>query len=451
MKVLLVRPKPHQDTIGLQSIMVCEPLELEYLAAVVKEVHEVELVDMILENKPLAYFINQVKPQVVAMTAYITHIPVVKAYARVIKGLNPAIKVVVGGVHAEVIPEDFTDPNIDYIVYANGLSTFKQLLDQLETGVEERIPGLMTKGEEKLKVDNTELPSVTPDRGITSRYRHKYYYMFHRPCALLKTSYGCPYTCNFCFCRQITGGKYFVRDLQEVIDEIKGIAETEIYIVDDNFLVDVQRVEEFCRLLEENGINKRFLIYGRADFIANHEGAIARFAQVGLRAVIVGVESPNSKELEQYNKDSSVELNEQAIAILAKYGVDCYATLILGLDWDEEDFNRLYRWLKGNKLRFINLQPLTPLPGTTLAKEYEDKLIVPRDQYAKWDLANLVIRPGKLTVRKYYFNLLKVYFKTALSLESTIKNLSYGLIPNIQLSIGVWRITWQYIYKIIRG
>ena len=33
MKVLLIRPKPHKDTIGLQNVMICEPLELEYIAS----------------------------------------------------------------------------------------------------------------------------------------------------------------------------------------------------------------------------------------------------------------------------------------------------------------------------------------------------------------------------------------------------------------------------------
>ena len=48
MRILLVRPKPHHDTIGLQSIMICEPLELEYLAIV--KVVRFSWYDMILEK-----------------------------------------------------------------------------------------------------------------------------------------------------------------------------------------------------------------------------------------------------------------------------------------------------------------------------------------------------------------------------------------------------------------
>ena len=37
MRVLLIRPKPHKETIGLQHVMICEPLELEYLASNIPE------------------------------------------------------------------------------------------------------------------------------------------------------------------------------------------------------------------------------------------------------------------------------------------------------------------------------------------------------------------------------------------------------------------------------
>lgn len=451
MNVLLLRPRPHQDTIGLQSLMICEPLELEYLAAAVKDKHEVNLVDMILEKKSLAYFINKYHPRVVAITGYIAHVNVIKDYATIIKEINPDIKIIVGGVHAEVVPEDFYHENIDYIITGNGIQSFVTLLEKIE---QSDVKSTEKTGDTKcFKVSHgTEIiPDIFPNRSITSKYRNRYYYIFHNPCALIKTSYGCPFTCTFCFCRQVTGGKYFERDLEHVIEEIKQISEPEIYIVDDNFLVSQKRVERFCELLELHGISKRFLIYGRADFIAQHEETIKKFARVGLRAVIVGLESVDSTELNKYDKKSSVEINEAAVQVLKKYGVDCYATLILGMDWNKHNFEMLYNWLKKLDLRFINLQPFTPLPGTPLFEQYQESLIISREQYEAWDLAHLVIKPSNISIRSYYFQILKIYFRTTLSLSGVIKNLKYGLIPNLKLSWGVSKITWQYIKKIIQG
>ena len=69
--------------------------------------------------------------------------------------------------------------------------------------------------------------------------------MFHNPCALLKTSFGCPYNCSFCFCKEITEGKYFSREIDDVIKELSLIEEEEIYIVDDDFLYDKNRLNKF--------------------------------------------------------------------------------------------------------------------------------------------------------------------------------------------------------------
>ena len=52
MNVLLVRPRPHKDTIGLQNVMICEPLELEYISSNIEPLgHKVTIVDMIIEKK----------------------------------------------------------------------------------------------------------------------------------------------------------------------------------------------------------------------------------------------------------------------------------------------------------------------------------------------------------------------------------------------------------------
>ena len=60
MKILLVRPNTPKESINLQSFMICEPLELEYVASALSaQGHEVDLVDMLLEKKPLRYFLKQ--------------------------------------------------------------------------------------------------------------------------------------------------------------------------------------------------------------------------------------------------------------------------------------------------------------------------------------------------------------------------------------------------------
>lgn len=444
---MLVRPRPHPETIGLQDVMICEPLELEYLGAALKTAgHEVVIIDMILEHKPLSFFVQQYKPDFVGLTAYIAHINVVKEYAAAVKAAAPACKVVVGGVHAEVVPEDFVDPNIDYIVRGNGIKTMLELVQGKSD-----MNGVWKEGAQPCAKETTfQYPH--PDRSLVSRYRSRYYYMFHNPCALLKTSYGCPYQCKFCFCRQITDGEYFVRDLYDVVAELKTIPEQEVYIVDDDFLVDRKRVLAFCDELTADGLDKHFLIYARADFIAANEDVIKRFSECGLRAVVVGLESGSEAELKTYNKQSSVQSSEQAVAILKRYGVECYGTFILGIDWSKADFNSLFAWIKKLGLKFVNLQPFTPLPGTEMYDLYKDRLIISRSEAEKWDLAHLSVKPSKMSIRAYYWNIILLYYKVTMHPTNVRQMIrQYGLRENIKLSFGASKITWQYLKKMVRG
>ena len=92
MNVLLLRPRPHRETIGLQNVMICEPLELEYLAAALLEAgHRVEIVDLILDRRPLERITAQFQPRLVGITGYVAHVNVVKALAARVKALVPGV------------------------------------------------------------------------------------------------------------------------------------------------------------------------------------------------------------------------------------------------------------------------------------------------------------------------------------------------------------------------
>ncbi|MCI5168377.1 MAG: hypothetical protein D3903_20370, partial [Candidatus Electrothrix sp. GM3_4] len=221
---------------------------------------------------------------------------------------------------------------------------------------------------------------------------------------------------------------------------------------DDNFLVNADRVMAFCEELEQRGMDKRFLIYGRADFIAAHPEVIKRFAANGLRAVIVGIESCRDQDLDRFNKKSTLAINEQAVAVLAQNKVDCYATMILGMDWSSADFRNLSQWLKKMDLSFVNLQPFTPLKGTAVGEGYEESLRIPRSEYEKWDLAHLVLRPTKLSVAGYYWNIIRIYYAVTFRPKSMLSLLRrFGVAENLRLFFGSSRVSLQYFGKVIRN
>jgi radical SAM superfamily enzyme YgiQ (UPF0313 family) len=429
--------------------MICEPLELEYLAAAASRLgHDAVIIDMILENKPISYFVKKYNPDIVGFTSYITHVGVVLEYAGIIKKLNSDIFTMVGGVHAEVNPQDFLDKNIDCIVKANGIKTFNQVCQCVAAGKKKHacmIDGVWSGPNKEYTID-TEFIFPYPDREKTKKYRYRYNYIYHEGCALIKTSFGCSFRCDFCFCVEITGRKYFERDIEDVVSELKEIPEKNIFIVDDNFLFKKERVLEFCGLLDANNIRKYFILFGRSDFIVNNEDVIKILAEHGLKAVFVGIESFKQEELSHYNKKISVTTNIDAVRILEKNDIDCYSGIIVGMDWQDEDFTNLAGWLNQFEQPAVNIQPITPIPGTPKYRELCSEITVEKNRYELWDMAHLVMKPKKMSARRFYYNIVKTYTSSSAGLSAHLYILKkYGLKVYVNTLIGVITITWQYM------
>ena len=449
MNILFIRPSIPEETIGLQHVMIVEPLELEILATLVEKEHTVEIVDMILEKESLPYFIKKHRPDVACLTGYITHSNVIKSLCAEIKAINSQIVTVVGGVQIEKMPECVDSEFVDYRVLRNAVDVFPKLISYIENGTS--FPdGVLRKHE---MMDEDKLPDYQfdvpiPNRSLTKKYRKHYFYVFHDKVALLKTSFGCPFPCNFCYCRKITGEKYVERELGEVITELQSIKEKEVYIIDDNFLVSEKRVRSFLELLKKNNIRKKYLIYGRADFIAHHPEVIRDFKALGLRTIIVGFESFNDDELSSLNKKTVSETNEKAMKILNVNQVDCYASVIVMPEWDKNDFARATKKMIDLGIRFVNVQPLTPLEKTDI--DFDDnRLIIPRSACEKWDLAHVVINPEKLSLSEYYEEILKMYQNILFRPLNLLHHVKYPLNRQFRLFKGALKVRKQYVKKMI--
>lgn len=455
MKILLVRPPVPRFTIGLKHIMICEPLELEYVAAGL-EGHDVKILDLIIEKG----FIRKLKkfnPDVIGTSSYITGVNEVIKLCRIVKNWKPECLTVVGGVHASILPDDYADQSIDLVVTGDGITKMRQIVNNFSEGYSfENISGLgIIKGKNKFQmtahseymIDPDELP--LPRRDLTSHLRHRYYYLFHQPVTIMKTTWGCWYKCNFCFTWKITGGIPYSRSPESIVREIVTIPTDDIYIVDDIFLINRKRLLRIAELLKEKNIKKKFLVYSRADFISENEDIIKVWADAGLTAVIIGLEATTDPELNDMNKQCTVDFNRKAIEILRKYGIDTYGSLIPLPDYSEKDWNRMLEFIFETGLYYVNISPLTPLPGTDIWNDYKDHITVSRKAYALWDLSHCVL-PTSLPLKKFYRLLLKTYSKTCLDL-SRINKLTLRTRPPLfsykyfRLMLGALKIFFQFI------
>jgi hopanoid C-3 methylase len=131
--------------------------------------------------------------------------------------------------------------------------------------------------------------------------------------------------------------------------------------------------------------------------------------------------------------------------------VQCYSGLITGEDWGPADFDGLVDFLNQFDHPMVNIQPITPMPGTPLYDEEHEHLTLPRSHSERWDMAHLAFTPTALSPRAYYWQLLLAYYRTSASAAQRryIKG-RYGNHVYRRVLRGALGITWQYLKLIAR-
>ena len=411
MKVLLARPAA-PNKLSFTGILDNEPIELEYLhTALMENGYEDYLFDGMVEPLPYKTVIEREKPDVVAITGYISQENQMKRFALAAKQCNPNIVTIVGGVHAQLNYERFYCPQIDYIARSECMTAFIELVRYIETGKgdPERINGLCHNktANELIPIDINTLP--IPDRSHFYKYKNRFRYLDLAPVATVKTAFSCPYDCNFCYCTLLGGGKYRARDLELVIKEIEGIDCENIQIVDDDFLVDKTRIVRFIEMIKERNIRKTFICYARADFVAEHPALIEMLVEIGFKYFLVGLEAVNTSTLASYNKKTTDEINRKCVANIHKTKGHCVGLFIIGIDAAKMDFEDIISWIEDTGMKYVTVSIFTPIPGTRL---YEDnKHLITSKRIEDWDFLHLVMKPSKLSKFQYYRQYYKMFMK----------------------------------------
>jgi len=423
MKILLIQPAKAPVSIGGDDFQVFEPLALEYVAAGVQNDHDVKILDMRFEGD-LEKTVTDFRPDVVGITAYTVHVNTARTLFKKIKELNSKIFTVAGGHHATVVPEDFFTPYVDLVVMGEGVFVFKEIISRL--GKKEGIGGIpgtayMDNSHsvyfQQGQVNNLDVFPF-PARGLTAKYRKRYFCEWMKPLASIRTSKGCPFRCNFCALWKLTDGRYLKRKPEEIIRELSEIDEEYVFFADDESLVDTRRMQKLAGLIKEAGIKKRYFLYGRSDTIVKNAGLIEQWKNIGLERVFAGLEFFSNKDMQFINKGSSAEDNIEAVKILQSNDIEIYASFIVRPEHTREDFDSFKKYCRKLKLNFPTFAVLTPLPGTDLYEEEKDRLL--SNNYDLFDFFHPLL-PTHMPIEEFFDRLTTLYLKA----KSPAKGLSF--------------------------
>ena len=410
-RILLVQPDLSEG-IGFHLAASPEPLHLEMIAATVPE-HEVRILDMRLD-RDLAAALTSFRPDMVAVTTLTPEVYTAQDILRQVKSFSADIFTVVGGHHATLLPQDFFLPQVDAVAIGEGEIMFRELA---RAAADRRslkgVPNIVWRDPDGTFVRNhlsegrVDLGSLPmPRRDLTESYRSEYFFLFDQPDTSIATSRGCPFRCNFCSVHEFYRGSTNQMPPQRVVSEVSTVTTDHITFVDDNFLVNHDRESLIADRIKSEGIRKRFSMECRTDSIVRHPGLVEKWVDVGLYAVLLGLEGGSDKVLKGVKKSCNVDTNNRAIKILQDNGVIIWGAFLVDPDWTADDFKQLRDYVSEKKITHTQFTILTPLPGTQLYRDRYDELLT--HDYSCFDTLHAVL-PTRLPREEFYRHFASLY------------------------------------------
>jgi len=383
MKITLLNPR-----LRTWSPNVYVPLGLGYIAASLEQAgHEVEIIDLnvrrISDNKLRK---RVAAADMVGITGMITEYGTLLGLVDFVKTANTEAKVVLGGPLVTALPRKlFQESTADFAVLGEGEKTIVSLVSALENGEDVgSINGIVFRADGEITVTEPAEPIADMDT-IPFPARHlldmKRYIKDHfqsfgikirgfgriRSTNLL-SSRGCPYSCTFCF-KDMWGRQWRGRSPQSIIREMESLYETYrvngFFFNDDTFVLDRERVLEFCRQLIEKRLRIVWYCNGRVNLMT--EEMLRAMYEAGCRGIAYGIESGNQRILDSMKKNETLDQVREVVAWTKKAGIHVTGYFMLGMLGETRDTIReTMAFARELQLDFHGFSLTTPIPGTEL-------------------------------------------------------------------------------------
>ncbi len=405
MKVLLINPPRENEIIGNNPPIIEEergfnpPLGLLYIAGYLEKhtKHDIAIIDSQVETldyDSLTVRINSAKPHVVGITVMtMTLIDVMKTIDIVVKSIDKNIKIVLGGPHVHLFPEETINlKNVDYLVLGEGEEAFRELLDHLDDkSALRKIPGLVFKDNDEIihtgihqpikSLDNLPFPArhLVPYKKYTSLLSKG------NISTTVFTSRGCPFKCSFCD-RPHLGKVFRARTAENVVDELEkctkmGISEFLFY--DDTFAVNRKRVMDICNEVVKRRLDIGWDIRTRVDTV--DEDMLASLKKAGCQGIHYGVEAGTEKIMKVLNKGITINKVKEVFDLTRKYKIPILAYFMIGNPTEtREDIHSTFKVMRTLKPDYVHITILTPFPGTKIYLDGLKSGIIKKDYWREF-------------------------------------------------------------------
>ncbi|MBM3216442.1 B12-binding domain-containing radical SAM protein [Candidatus Poribacteria bacterium] len=298
--------------------------------------------------------------------------------------------VVIGGLHATLVPEEAA-LHADAVCVGEGESQWGSILEDARRGTlrrfyREDLPGTY---------DLSQTPPPRYDLLDTERYNR----------LTVQTSRGCPRDCEFCAASKVFG-RYRVKPVEQVMREIDAIQSVWdlpfIELADDNTFVNRDWAKRFLHEMGKRDIHW----FTETDVsVADDPELLDLLAESGCQQVLIGLESVSPGSFVNLDrgdwKRRRLDGYRRAIDAIQSRGVTVNGCFIVGLDGDTPDtFERIRDFVLDSNLLECQITVLTPFPGTRLYRRLQAEGRLLAESY--WDrctLFDITFAPKQMSVR----------------------------------------------------
>jgi radical SAM superfamily enzyme YgiQ (UPF0313 family) len=378
-KLLLVNPVGQSSGYLLSKFSTIPPLSLAYIAAATPSDWEIKIAD---ENFSRLVFEDA---DLVGISAFTSNIN--RAYE--IAGIyrKQGIKVVIGGIHASMLPDEALQ-YADAVVVGEAELIWKKVLEDYDNN---RLRGKYSGP----RVDLSQ-STIKPRRDLMdSRY------VFQS----IQTSRGCPFDCNYCTVSKYLGKEYRQRSAQDVLDELQEIEGEYLFFLDDNLIghspKSIKRTKDIFAGMIELRLKKKWWMQTSIDSIKDQE-VLKLAAKAGCMFAFIGFETINEKTLQDMKKGINLKIGienyKNVVNVLHSHGIGVVGAFIIGNDYESPSYYKhLAKFLVRSGIDVVQMAILTPLPGTEFMAQMEkqDRLLYrnfPED-WDKYRLSYVVRKP----------------------------------------------------------
>jgi magnesium-protoporphyrin IX monomethyl ester (oxidative) cyclase len=406
MRVLFVHPSPLMHS---EVFLRLEPLGLERVAAAARAAgHDVRLLDLqIFRHRDYVRALAAFRPDAVGFSLnYLANVPEVLDLARASRRHLPQALVFAGGHSASFIAEELLEHaqgGLDAVVRGEGEAITPRVLEVGRGGGLHTLPGVVTtRGAGPRPTLLEHLDEHVPARDLTRR-RHRYFMGALDPCASVEFTRGCPWDCAFCSAWTFYGRSYRTIPAEAAAEDLARVAEPNVFLVDDVAFIHPEHGHAIADEIERRGIRKRYYVETRCDVLLRNREVFARWRDLGLRYMFLGLEALDEAGLALHRKRLRPGEQFRALEVARELGVTVAINIIADPDWDEDRFAVIREWA-ASVPEIVHLTVNTPYPGTE-TWHTERRRLTTLD-YRLFDVQHAVL-PTRLPLPRFYQELVR--------------------------------------------